>query len=225
MFDTKNRTYLTRRTFSIAAILVLVLFLITALVMYRHSKSQDCGDYQKGRACIAHNAAAVFDDDRPTAAEVSGGEEIIISGSNFAPDIKVRFGETPAQKVIVLSPNRLVATTRPVTTPGPADISLIQNGHTTLTPKSFRYEGPFEITAISPDRGPRSGGQKVKITGNGFARDSSVNFQGAFAEDMKYIDQHTLIITTAPHEPGVVDVSIVNEDEEALAEAAYTYDQ
>ncbi|HIP96038.1 MAG TPA: serine protease, partial [Anaerolineae bacterium] len=83
-----------------------------------------------------------------------------------------------------------------------------------------RPEYPYQITvvdrpvvtAVSPNRGPASGGTVVTIAGSNFKPGASVTFGGAVAEDATVVSSSQITATTPPHYPETVDVTVTNPD-------------
>jgi lysophospholipase L1-like esterase len=91
----------------------------------------------------------------PTSGLTTGGTEVTISGFNFidalsGPDSSTRvlFGDKPAAFIQVVSDTRLIATTPPVTTPGPVSIT-VSNKH--LNPGWLDVTLPNAFTYLSPE--------------------------------------------------------------------------
>ncbi len=79
------------------------------------------------------------------------------------------------------------------------------------------------ITAIDPNTGPATGGTPVTIKGTGFTEGAQVTFGGAAATSVKLVGD-TLTAVTPPHEPGVVDVAVMNPDKQsAVLKDGFTY--
>jgi len=88
-----------------------------------------------------------------------------------------------------------------------------------------------DIISITPDKGPSSGGTRVKIEGRDF-RDSmegidrglTVYFGEAEAVSVQVVDYKTIYAVTPPHAPGPVNVRIENPDgEPSTSRAIFTY--
>ncbi len=70
------------------------------------------------------------------------------------------------------------------------------------------------IETITPDRGPSSGGTRIKIEGKDFREGLTVYFGEVEVpqEDITVVDYKTIYVTTPPHEPGEVEVKVENPD-------------
>ena len=66
------------------------------------------------------------------------------------------------------------------------------------------------LTAINPTQGPVTGATPVTLTGSNFLDAASVNFGGLAAPSVTFKEAAALIAITPPHEPGKVDVEVVN---------------
>ncbi len=72
--------------------------------------------------------------------------------------------------------------------------------------------GPLAVDHIKPDRGLARGGQKVNVTGSGFTPQMQVLFGNQPAKRVLWVRKDTLEVTTPPHPPGVVDVTVMRPD-------------
>ena len=67
-------------------------------------------------------------------------------------------------------------------------------------------------TAISPTRGPASGGTPVVIVGSNFKAGATVNLSGTACAPVTLDSENQLRCTTAAHYPTVLDVTVTNPD-------------
>ena len=80
---------------------------------------------------------------------------------------------------------------------------------------------PLTITSLTPNKGPQTGGTKVKIAGTGFVDKATVRFGTVAA--VAVVDSATSITATTPkHAPGTVPVVVQNPDN-SQATAQFTY--
>jgi hypothetical protein len=83
-----------------------------------------------------------------------------------------------------------------------------------------RPEYPYQIavvdrpvvTAVSPNRGPASGGTLVTIAGSNFKAGATVTFGGAAADNVTVLSSSQITCTTPAHYPATVDVTVRNPD-------------
>jgi len=96
-----------------------------------------------------------------------------------------------------------------------------------------RPEYPYQIavadrpvvTAVSPNRGPASGGTLVTIAGSNFKAGATVTFGGAAASNVTFISSSQITCTTPPHYPATVDVAVTNPDSQSgTLLRGYTYE-
>ena len=81
-----------------------------------------------------------------------------------------------------------------------------------------------ELSGLSPDRGPSSGGTQVQIDGADFRPGAQVFFGERESARTERVRADLLIAVTPPGEVGTVDVSVVNPDgESAVLPRAFTY--
>lgn len=68
------------------------------------------------------------------------------------------------------------------------------------------------VTAVSPNRGPASGGTTVTIAGSNFKPGATVTFGSAAADNVTVLSSSQITCTTPAHYPATVDVTVRNPD-------------
>jgi hypothetical protein len=185
----------------------------------------------------------------PNAGVSAGGTTVKLVGTNFGGATAVHFGSALATNLQVLS-STVITCTAPQ---GPASVFPYGSGNTqavediTVTTAAgtsklqpldqFTYVDPTLgaiVTRVTPNVGQAGGGNAVTITGVGF--DDVADGGGpAFAVNFGSVNQpnftvvsNTAITTTAPPGTGVVDVTVVGNDESTLSPVSpadrYNYD-
>ncbi len=81
-----------------------------------------------------------------------------------------------------------------------------------------------EITSLTPDSGPVTGGTEVVISGSELATVSSVTFGGVAVSKLTVNSDSQVTVVTPAHQKGTVTVTIVNDFGSASLNAAYSYD-
>jgi len=102
----------------------------------------------------------------PAAGQAAGGTTLLINGGSFAPDMEVELGGQPL--FVVWLSARLVRVTTPAHAVGAVDLVLRNPGEPeTVAASAFEYvaEADPQITEFTPDRGPRTGGTRVRLKG------------------------------------------------------------
>jgi hypothetical protein len=124
----------------------------------------------------------------PTSGPIDGGTRIAITGDAFEAPVQVFFGSAQAQvlsvtfhEIDVMSPT--ARDTNPNgsgTVTGPVDIKIlnVNSGKSVTAPAAFRYVNKMQITAITPNQGPFTGGTKFTIDGTGFSDPVTVYLDG-----------------------------------------------
>jgi hypothetical protein len=88
------------------------------------------------------------------------------------------------------------------------------------TARAGRADYPYQVavvdrpvvTAVSPNRGPASGGTTVTIAGSNFKAGAGVTFGAAAASDVIVVSSSQITCTTPPHYPEAADVTVTNPD-------------
>ena len=104
----------------------------------------------------------------PSTAYVTGGDTIVLNGSNFREGSIVTIGGVEVD-ISNLTPTA-VSVTIPAQNAGVYDVSITDDlGQKATLEKAFTYvELPPAVTGVTPSRGPASGGQEVTVSGDGF---------------------------------------------------------
>ncbi len=87
---------------------------------------------------------------------------------------------------------------------------------------------PHQVTGATPSHGPFSGGDRVVISGNGFASDVRVFFGDTEVSEIVPIDATKVQVTAPPGEAGPVDLTTQNGEDASTRRtlaAGYVYDK
>jgi hypothetical protein len=165
----------------------------------------------------------------PTSGPTAGGQSVTITGSGFVNGATVSVGGQAATGVGVDSATQITATT-PAHAAGTVDVVVSTTGGTSTTSANdhYTYVAPSAptVTAVSPTSGPAAGGQRVTITGTGFANGSTVAFGSTAGRSVTVVSPTTITVTTPKHAKGTVDVRVTAPGGGASAATAadrYTY--
>ncbi len=143
----------------------------------------------------------------PNAGPGAGGISVTISGASLGEATAVHFGATEATSFTINSPTSITAVSPPGT--GTVDVTVTTPEGDTPATEADRFSYQAAITAISPNRGPESGGTAVAITGTNFNEVAAVKFGSTAAAGWK-VDSPTSLTAQAPPGTGVVDVTVVS---------------
>ncbi len=152
----------------------------------------------------------------PSAGPVSGGNTVIIDGTNFsgvAPS-GVRFGTTPAQFSVNSAETQITATAPAAASAGTVEVTVTNSlGSSTITPAdtyTYLADSSFTptVTSVSPDSGPLAGGTPVSLTGTGLASVTKVFFGSTAVTTFTQPGTGTTIEVTAPPAAAAGTVSV-----------------
>ncbi|HEY0079340.1 MAG TPA: IPT/TIG domain-containing protein [Pyrinomonadaceae bacterium] len=155
-------------------------------------------------------ASPSITDFSPKSGLTSEQKQVTITGSNFKGGTTVTFGGTPAviqeltaDKLVVIAPTHLA---------GDADI-VVQNpdGQKVAASSKYTYFTELLLSGIDRTTGVLSGGEKVRIFGNGFAPGAKVVWGGTElpASAVKISPEGTSIEVTTPARDTATNVTIV----------------
>ena len=170
----------------------------------------------------------------PSSGKLDGGTEITITGEQFIPKISgedrehtVTIGGIPATSVLFVSAQELRVNT-PARNEAGDVLVVVTNPDGQPAEDTFTYNPPPTITDISPPSGKLDGGTKIAITGTEFTKQIS-DYEGkltvtigGITQDVQFISDTQLTITTPEHEPGEIDIIVTNPDGQ-YAKAKFTY--
>jgi large repetitive protein len=161
----------------------------------------------------------------PSSGNSQGGDQVTITGKRFTGATAVDFGTVGASSYVVLNDTHIMATTP--ADQGKTDVTVYNSaGSSTVTSKDrFTFiDAKPVVTAISPRRGPTTGGTTVKVTGRNLNQ-GQVTF-GPIAIDLNSTCTPTQCTGTTPPEPaGVLNIGVENGNGQSAAVAAdrFTY--
>ncbi|HEX3071834.1 MAG TPA: IPT/TIG domain-containing protein [Thermoanaerobaculia bacterium] len=167
----------------------------------------------------------------PTSGPIDGGTRIAIIGDAFELPVQVFFNSAAAQvlgvtfhEIDVLSP--AARDTNPDGSgpkTGPVDLRIlnVNSGKSVTAPAAFRYVNKMQITAITPNQGPFTGGTKFIIDGTGFDDPVTVFLDGIAASVTKVSGSEitaisgAIALTGCSDSTGPVVVTNVNNGDSA----------
>ena len=176
----------------------------------------------------------------PTSGPIDGGTRVTITGDAFEAPMQVFFGSAQAQIVSgitfhsfdVLSPAaRDTNADGSGAKTGPVDIKIVNvnSGKSVIAPAAFRYVNKMQITAITPDQGPFSGGTPVRIDGTGFNDPVTVYLDGIAASVIGvtpteiHVISNGIALNTCGDSTGPVVVTNVDNGDTATAPTQWIY--
>jgi hypothetical protein len=175
----------------------------------------------------------------PTSGPIDGGTRVIITGDAFESSVQVFFGSAQAQVLnIQFHTIEVLTPTARDTNPngsgavvGPVDVKVlnVNSGKSVVAPAAFRYVSKAQITAITPDQGPFTGGTRVLIDGTGFNDPVTVYLDGIAASVTKVTPteitaiSNGIALTSCADATGPVVVTNVDNGDAATAPVAWIY--
>lgn len=160
-----------------------------------------------------------------------GGERVRVYGSGFTPDAVVLFGGRAALDTRVIDANTLEVTTPDADTAGSVDVHVSCEAGVGRLRRGFEYTGTplptspsLEVTRVTPDRGPATGGTAVVIEGRGFTPGVAVRVGALPATGVTLESATRLRAITGRGSPGPADVRLIASGAMAESKAAFVYD-
>jgi hypothetical protein len=180
-------------------------------------------------AVAAFAPASSFGAEPPSVSSVSpaggalvGGTSVDIKGAHFTGATAVKFGSANATSFTVVSGSRITASSPAGT--GTVDVTVTTPNGTSATGPGDRFTYGPNVTSVSPNRGPSSGGTAVTISGSDLAGATAVDFGSTPAASFK-VNSQSSITAVSPEGSGTVDVRVVDPEATSAVSAAdqFTY--
>ncbi|HOV72515.1 MAG TPA: IPT/TIG domain-containing protein [Candidatus Hydrogenedentes bacterium] len=168
----------------------------------------------------------------PQFAAMQGGNEMTITGTNFAPTgtVQVLFGGVPGTNVAVNSTGtQITCIVPPSGVPSTVSVQVVNpDGTGSVESVNLIYEDLPKPTGISRATGSTKGGTPITITGTDFCTvigtTTTVLFGNTPANDVIVAHSAQITCFTPPHEPGTVDVVVRSPGgTRGVLANAYTY--
>ena len=160
----------------------------------------------------------------PARGPTSGGNDVVLSGSQLEQTTNVTFGGR--QATIKVKTATSVVVTAPAGIEGSVDVVAVDATGVSRA-VSYTYEGPpphASVSAIAPDHGAVAGGDAVRITGTNLTMATKVTFGGREAT-ITAKTATTLDVVTPPGVAAGAQVDVVVTTENNLTAAVkFTYD-
>jgi len=151
-----------------------------------------------------------------------GGNDVVITGSNFAGVTEVRFGSALATNFNLNMPTQITARV-PAGTAGPIAVTVTTPDGSDSLANGFTYVAPPSFIGIVPAHGHPDGGEEVVITGTGFVAGTTLSIGGVAATDIS-VDSSTQITARTPAGAvGAADMIITTPFGAITGTNAYTY--
>jgi len=167
---------------------------------------------------VTTNLTPIYRALSPSSGPIEGGTQVTILGDAFdaAGGVQVFFGSAQAQivnvifnRIIVMSPTaRDTAPNASGAVTGFVDLRIknIASGKEVAIPAGFRYVAKAQITLITPNEGPFTGGTRFTIDGTGFNEPIGVTLAGVGAQIIKVTDSQIIGISNGVQPTGCADV-------------------
>jgi len=158
----------------------------------------------------------------PATFDTEGGEEIIIFGSLFPPNIEVTFGGEPVT-IISHTPGTILGLTPALAAAGANDIVVTNTDADTdgtLTPGPATAKKTPTVSSMTPNTGPAAGGSRHIVTGTKFCPGVTVTV-GGHACTVELLDEQHLAVVVPAHAAGALNLVVTNVNAETVTKAGY----
>jgi hypothetical protein len=167
----------------------------------------------------------------PNSGPATGGTTFLLTGTGFQTnvavfiaDIQASLDSTSPTEISGMTPNANLTGTVDVRVLNPDGQSATLGGGFTYTSSKTVSTNP-EVSSVSPNIGPATGGTQVFITGTNFQPGITVSFGGIQASGVTLLSGGQLSAFTPAHDPGFVNVELRNTDGQiGTAQNAFMFD-
>ncbi len=152
----------------------------------------------------------------------TGGNQVVVRGSNFTEDAVVRFGGSLVQpRDTRLTDSRRLTVLPPAGRVGPADVEVEIDGRVSTLPMGYHFDAFY----TDPGDGSIGGGTLVTLrgSGTGFTESTVVTFDGLPCTIVAVDGPERLSCRTPAHPEGRVPVTVQTGDERITVADAYRY--
>lgn len=162
----------------------------------------------------------------PNAGEITGGQQVTITGQRFAEGAKVYFNTKLVTSNFVSSSELTVTTPSWPSAEAVAVKVVNPNGQQSVVPNGYTYEDAKPvISSVSPSSGPMAGGTTISVKGSYFKSGAKVSWGETDIPAYTFVSSGEIRLK-APSwaKPETIDLKIVNPDgKEAEAKNAFQY--
>ena len=158
----------------------------------------------------------------PSTGLPSGGNSVVITGTNFTEVFAVKFGSATAS-FTVNSATQITAVAPTGALGSTVDVTVETAAGTSATSSASKYTyGLPTLTGLNPASGPTQGGNTVIITGTNLSGATVVKFGSKPANSFNVVS-NTQITAVAPSGSGTVDVTVTAPGGTTATSAASKY--
>jgi hypothetical protein len=159
----------------------------------------------------------------------AGGNTVTVTGTGFVSgQTTVDFGSNAGTDVAVFTSTTLTVVVPQASAPGVVSVTVTTTGGGTSPPlaNGYTYNTPPTVTSVTPNNGPRAGGNTVTVTGTGFVSgQTTVDFGSNAGTGVSVGAGGTNLTVFVPSGTGTVSVTVTTTSggESTPLANAYTY--
>lgn len=158
----------------------------------------------------------------------TGGDQVVITGTNFTQTVRVKFGGVTAKTVVRNSATQLTVTVPAQTVGGAVAVTVtndpglfVDGGPTVPWGNQFHYLA--KITSIDPPQAPTTGGTDLTITGTGFPLNPEVEIDGMVPANIVRASATRITCRDVQHDLGDCDVFVFHAGATRVASTRISY--
>lgn len=159
----------------------------------------------------------------PRQGVLSGGNEVVITGTGFTADTQVLFGAYSSPHIAFDSVTQLTVTAPRGAAVGPVDLVVYNKNGVSTQRRGYTYVADLRVSSVSPPTGPLAGGTTVTLTGTGFTGATAVKFGGTDGTGLSVVSDTELLVASPAGTAGAVDVTVVTPGGTWTVKKGFTY--
>ena len=152
----------------------------------------------------------------------TGGNSVVVRGSNFTPESVVTFGGALVQpRDTVANDQGRLTVLPPAGRAGEVDVTVVVDGRTATLPRGYRYDA----IQVEPSDGSPAGNTLLTVRGLGthFTDATAVTLDGLPCTGVRVGGPEQLTCLTPAHPEGRVDVTVLTGDERIAVTDAFNF--
>ena len=158
----------------------------------------------------------------PNEGPAAGGQSVTLTGTDFTGATSVTIGGNECTDLVVVNATTITCTT-PAGTPGPRNVVVTTPGGTDTLTDAYTYIPAPDLSSLTPDEGPTTGGGTITLTGTDFTGATSVTIGGNECTSLVVVNATTITCTVPAGTVGAKDVVVTTPGGTDTLTDAYTY--
>ncbi len=160
----------------------------------------------------------------PAEGPLAGGNEVMLKGDGFTPELQILFGQVSAAEFTFDSPEQIRVKVPRGAALDAVDITVFSKNGVGVLRRAYRYQEDLRVSAVAPLTGPVAGGTNITLSGKGFTGATGVTIGGVPATNVTVVSDTQLTATTpAGTAAGAFPVTVTTPRESWTVRDGFSY--